>query len=491
MLLAELLTLAGLAPTHTGADTAEIACITADSRAVRENVLFAAVLGAKHDGRDYLRDVVAQGGIAVIAPTGTIWPASVPELPLILVPEPRQTLARLAALFAGPNPSHMVAVTGTNGKTSTVDFLRQIWEHFNIRAASLGTLGLNSPNSCGGSGLTTPDPVYLAQTLAALTRDGVTHAAMEASSHGLDQHRLDGVTLHAAGFSNLTRDHLDYHQTLEVYRAAKLRLFSELLPERATAVVNADMDPETFSVLHEIAVRREHHWITVGEQGQDWRLLATRALPQGQEIDLVLHGATHHIALRIPGRFQADNILLAAALAEATGLREVLSALPHLRGVRGRLEFCAQLANGASAYVDYAHTPDALDRCLRALRPHTTGKLVCVFGAGGDRDSGKRPLMGAVVAQLADRAIITDDNPRTENAALIRAAIRVACPDALEIADREQAIAAGLDLLDPGDVLVVAGKGHELGQIVGREIQPFDDAAILRRLSNASTPSPN
>ncbi len=392
-------------------------------------------------------------------------------------------LARLAAAHAGTQPEIVVAVTGTNGKTSTVEFLRQIFAGAGHRAASLGTLGVAAPGFVTGAGLTTPDPVALAQMLAQLAAAGIDAAAIEASSHGLDQFRLDGLRLAAAGFSNLTRDHLDYHHSMAAYRAAKLRLFAELLPEGAAAAASADMDAETLAALRAIAARRRLDLRTVGEAGEAIRLL--RAVPQadGQVLELVSGGARRSILLRLPGRFQADNALLAVELADALGVPDALDALSALTGVRGRMELAARLPNGAAAYVDYAHTPDALARLLAALRPHTAGRLVVVFGAGGDRDPGKRALMGEAVAGGADVAIVTDDNPRSERPEAIRAAVRAGCPGAVEIGDRAAAIAAGLAELRPGDVLAVAGKGHEQGQSVGGLILPFDDAATIRRLA--------
>ncbi len=308
---------------------------------------------------------------------------------------------------------------------------------------------------------------------------------MEASSHGLDQFRLDGIRISAAGFSNLTRDHLDYHATVAAYRAAKLRLFAELLEPGAPAVVHAEMEAETLAALRAIAVRRRLDLRTVGEAGDAIRLHAAHPRPDGQELDLTAAGARRTIKLPLPGRFQADNALLAAALAMATGTDDALDRLAGLVGVRGRLELAARLDNGAAVYVDYAHTPDALARLVRALRPHTAGRLHLVFGAGGDRDPGKRPLMGAA-ARYADVVIVTDDNPRSENAAAIRAAILAACPGAREIGDRARAIAAGLEGLAPGDVLAVAGKGHEQGQVIGGEVIPFDDVEVVRAPSLAA-----
>ena len=406
----------------------DIAGITADSRRVAPGFMFAALPGSRVDGRAFIPDAVSRGAVAVLAPQGTEWPPGVPPRPMLEDPEPRRRLAELAAGLAGGQPRVMVAVTGTNGKTSTVEFLRQIWAADGRPAASLGTLGLMAPGFEPGPGLTTPDPVSLSETLAALARAGVQHAAIEASSHGLDQFRLDGVRLAAAAFTNLTRDHLDYHGSMEGYRAAKLRLFVELLPAGAPVVASSDMDGATLEALGEIAARRRLVLRTVGENGSAIRLLGTVPRPDGQVLRVVLAGREHEIALPLPGRFQADNALMAAELAMALGERDALERLGSLQGVRGRLELAARLPNGAAVYVDYAHTPDALERLLTALRPHTAGRLHVVFGAGGDRDRGKRPLMGAAAARFADVAIVTDDNPRSEDPATIRAAVLAACP---------------------------------------------------------------
>ena len=456
--------------------------MTADSRAVTPGCLFAALPGATVDGRRFIADAVARGAAAVLAPLGTAWPDGVPMRPLIQDAEPRRALARLAMAHAGAQPDTVVAVTGTNGKTSTAEFLRQIMQP-GRPSASLGTLGVIAPGRTGGGGLTTPDPVALAATLAGLAAEGVRFAALEASSHGLDQFRLDGVRLAAAGIGNLTRDHLDYHGGMAEYRAAKLRLFDALLPPGAPAVANAALDPETMDALRAIASRRGLALRTVGEAGDLIRLVSATPYPGGQHLALLVEGRTTKLDLPLPGRFQADNALLATGMALALGEAAALGRLPHLAGVRGRMELAATLGNGAAAYVDYAHTPDALERLLDALRPHTAGRLVLVFGAGGDRDRGKRPLMGAVAARLADIAIITDDNPRSEDPAAIRAAIRAACSGAREIDGRAEAIAAGLSMLRPGDVLAVAGKGHEQGQTIGAHTLPFDDAATIRRLA--------
>ena len=460
-----------------------VSCVTADSRLATEGALFVAIPGARADGRRFIGDAVGRGATAVLAPPGTPWPPGVPPRPLIEDSEPRRRLAQIAAVLAGAQPATVVAVTGTNGKTSTVDFLRQIWTLAHRKAASLGTLGVVAEGFAAGPGLTTPDPVALSRTLAALARAGVQHAALEASSHGLDQFRLDGVRLAAGAFTNLTRDHLDYHGGMAAYRAAKLRLFAELLPPGAPAVASTTLDAATMAALAEVARARPLDLRCVGEGGAALRLIDSRARPDGQVLRIDAGRGAREVMLPLPGRFQADNALVAAALAMASGVAAALDHLPLLAGVRGRMELAARLANGAAVYVDYAHTPDALERLLTALRPHTAGRLALVFGAGGDRDPGKRPLMGAAAARLADRVFVTDDNPRGEDPATIRAAVRAGCPAAVEVAGREAAIAAALGSLGPGDVLAVAGKGHEQGQIVGGTVLPFDDVAVVRRLA--------
>lgn len=468
-------------------EDAAIAGLTADSRAVGPGMVFAALPGLRSDGRTFIADAVERGAAAVIAPEGTEWPPGVPVRPLITSADPRRTLALMAAAFHGAQPRIVVAVTGTNGKTSTADFLRQIWTAAGERAASLGTLGLVAEGFPPGPSLTTPDPVSLHATLAALARAGFGAAVMEASSHGLDQRRLDGVVLAAAGFSNLTRDHLDYHGDMAGYRAAKLRLFDTLLPRGAAAAACTEMDGETFAALRAIAARRRLRLLSVGEAGEAIRLLATQPLPDGLALVIQAFGTRQEIHLPLPGRFQADNALLAAALAIGAGMPadRALAALPHLRGVRGRMERAAVLPNGAAVYVDYAHTPDALERLLAALRPHTTGRLHVLFGAGGDRDPGKRPLMGHAAA-AADVVWVTDDNPRSEDPAAIRAAVLAGAPGAIDAGAREAAIAAALSDLRAGDVLAVAGKGHESGQEIAGIVHPFDDAAVVRRLAGGA-----
>ncbi|HEY4251859.1 MAG TPA: UDP-N-acetylmuramoyl-L-alanyl-D-glutamate--2,6-diaminopimelate ligase [Roseomonas sp.] len=466
-----------------GGTKAAITAITADSRKVAPGTLFAAIPGARADGRAFIADAVARGAAAVLAPAGTTWPTGVPERPMLTTADPRRALARMAAAFYETQPKTLIAVTGTNGKTSTADFLRQLWALAGSPAASVGTLGLIAPGFPPGPSLTTPDPVALHESLAALALAGIQHAALEASSHGIEQRRLDGVRLAAAGFSNLTRDHLDYHGDMAAYRAAKLRLFDTLLPGGAPAGVNADMAPETLAALRAIAARRHLRLIEVGEAGREIRLLSHRPLPHGQALEIEAGGVRYPLELALPGRFQADNVLLALALAMATGLHNAVALAPRLTGVRGRMERAATLPNGAAVYVDYAHTPDALERLLAALRPHARGQLHVLFGAGGDRDPGKRPLMGAVCARLADVCWVTDDNPRSEDPALIRAAILAACPGGIEVADRARAIAAAMSALSPGDVLAVAGKGHESGQTIAGVTYPFDDADVVRRLA--------
>jgi UDP-N-acetylmuramoyl-L-alanyl-D-glutamate--2,6-diaminopimelate ligase len=470
-------------------DLPAIGGLTADSRQVRPGFLFAALPGSRADGRGFIADAVARGAAAILAPAGTPWPEGVPARPLLTAADPRRALARLAAAFHGRQPARVVAVTGTNGKTSTVDFLRQIWSLDGQRAASLGTLGLVAPGLPPAPSLTTPDPVALQASLAALAEAGVGAVAIEASSHGLDQRRLDGVALAAGGFTNLTRDHLDYHGDMAAYRRAKLRLFEVLLPAGAAAVAHAEIDATSLEALRGIAHARGLPLLTVGEAGEAMRLLAQAPLPDGQVLDVLGFGERATLRLALPGRFQADNALLAATLAIATGMpaARALALLPRLAGVRGRMELAARLPGGAAVYVDYAHTPDALERLLAALRAHVGpgARLHVLFGAGGDRDPGKRPLMGAACARLADRCWVTDDNPRSEDPASIRAAVLAACPGGIDAGERQGAIARAMSALRPGDVLAVAGKGHEGGQTIGAVTLPFDDAAVVRGLAGA------
>nr|WP_268877959.1 UDP-N-acetylmuramoyl-L-alanyl-D-glutamate--2,6-diaminopimelate ligase [Algihabitans albus] len=462
------------------AERLEIAGLTADSRQVEAGFLFAALPGAQADGRDFIDQAVAKGAVAVLAPNGTQIKRYNPPVLLIQDAEPRRRLALMAATLHKRQPREIAAVTGTNGKTSVAVFVRQIWENLGRKAASLGTLGLTPPRSDAPAALTTPDPVELHRCLAALAAEGIEALAMEASSHGLDQFRLDGVRLSAAAFTNLSRDHLDYHGSMEAYLAAKARLFTALLPADGTAVLNADI-PE-FDHLRGLCDGRGQRILTYGRQARDLRLLALEALPAGLGLTLEFGGETHRLVVPLAGAFQAHNLLAALGLVLAGGAEPAaaIATLPRLTGVPGRVERVGATPAGGQVYVDYAHTPDALSVVLQAMRPHVAGKLWVVFGAGGDRDPGKRPLMGAAAAAHADRAVVTDDNPRGETPAAIRAQILPACPDATEIGDRREAIEFALARLEAGDVLVIAGKGHESGQIVGDRVLPFDDRDAAR-----------
>ncbi len=459
--------------------------LTADSRAVQPGFVFAALPGSKVDGTAFIADAIAKGAVAILAPQGTTLPAGAQNAVLITDAEPRRLFALMAARFYGAQPAQMVAVTGTNGKTSIANFVRQIWAGLGLSAASFGTIGLISPKRVEKGSLTTPDPVTLHQTLAELAADGVTHAAFEASSHGLDQFRLDGVAIKAAGFTNLTRDHLDYHASMDAYFQAKSRLFSDILPADGVAVINADADRA--DDLAALCRARGVRVIAYGRDsqrlnGEEIRIIEAKPAAHGQDLTLSVLGTVRQLHLPLAGAFQAYNAACALGLVIALGADPKAAAdqLEHLEGVPGRLQPVGVKSNGAAIYVDYAHTPDALETVLKALRPHVTGKLVAVFGCGGDRDPGKRPQMGEIAARLADVAIVTDDNPRSEDPALIRAQIMAACKGGIEIGDRHQAIRQAVRDLTAGDVLVLAGKGHETGQIVKGEVLPFDDAEEAR-----------
>ncbi|MGS0646432.1 UDP-N-acetylmuramoyl-L-alanyl-D-glutamate--2,6-diaminopimelate ligase [Komagataeibacter melomenusus] len=486
MNLTELLHRAGVEALQPVPAAGPVSAITADSRATGPGVIFAALRGTRADGRAYIPQAVANGVAAVLVQADPDF-VPPPGVACVQVADARRAVALIARALAPRLPAHIAAITGTNGKTSTAEFLRQIWTLEGMQAATIGTLGAVAPcplPDCGPV-LTTPDSVGLMRLLGAMAAGGVEHVAIEASSHGLEQRRLDGLTPYAAGFSNLTHDHLDYHGTTAHYRMAKLRLFDTILPEGGIAAINADMDAETCAAVRAIARSRALVLRTTGMQGETLRLLSVRATPTGQDLRIATPWGHHEISINLVGRFQVDNLLMAAALSGRAddAPARALALLPRLQGVRGRLERAAVLPGGAAAYVDFAHTPDAIGRLLHSLRPHTPGRLVIVMGAGGDRDRGKRPVMGATATQLADTVIVTDDNPRSEPPAAIRAAIMAASPGAIEIGDRRQAIAAGLDMLGAGDVLVVAGKGHEQGQIVGDAVLPFDDATVIRGLT--------
>ena len=461
------------------ADGVEITGITDDSREAAPGALFAALNGATANGASYVGEAVAAGAVAVLA--GNSAELGNVDVPVLRAKDPRRVLALMAARFYPQQPEHLVAVTGTSGKTSVAVFARQIFEHDGKKAASIGTIGVVGPNGVEKGSLTTPGPVALHRLLDRLaTEDAVTHAAIEASSHGLDQRRLDGLRLAAAGFTNLGRDHLDYHADSADYLAAKLRLFRDVLPQTATAVINADSDVAIELVA--AATASGARLMLVGEAGVDIRIVTARADGLRQHLELELAGRPIAVDLPLAGRFQADNAVMAAGLAIAAGIEpeRAIASLADLQGAIGRLEKVAQTSNGAAIFIDYAHKPEAIEAALSALREVTSGRLIVVFGAGGDRDKGKRPLMGHAAAKLADIVIVTDDNPRGEEPAAIRAEIAVGAPDATEIAGRDKAIIEAISMLRNGDVLCIAGKGHETGQTIAGEVFPFSDHETVR-----------
>lgn len=449
--------------------------LTSDSRKVEAGYLFAALPGSKTDGARFLSDAVARGASAVLGRPEVAPDVAALGVAFIADENPRLRLARMAAAFYGAQPDTVAAVTGTKGKSSVVAFLREIWTGLGKPAASLGTVGVVGPKGEAPLNHTTPDPVEIHHLLAGLKRDGVDHLAIEASSHGLDQYRLDGVVVAGAGFTNLTRDHMDYHATFEDYLAAKLRLFSEVVVEGGVAVVNSDADHSDAFIA--AARKRGLTLLTVGERGETIKLTARQSKGDAQALAVLHEGRTYKVLLPLAGAFQASNALVAAGLAIGLGedAEKVFALLGRLKGAPGRMEKVAFSVAGAPIYVDYAHTPDSLEKVLKALRPHTAGKLHVMFGCGGDRDKGKRPLMGQIAAALADDVIVTDDNPRSENPATIRKEILATVSTAREIGDRAEAIRAGIAALQVGDVLVLAGKGHETGQYVGTEVRPFSD----------------
>jgi len=468
----------------------EILGLGADSRAVHPGWLFAALPGGRADGASFIDEAVARGAVAVLAGPGTRLKHYDRPIALVADANPRRRLALMAARFHAPQPRLAVAVTGTNGKTSTAEFARQLWHRLGHQAASLGTLGLIAPSGHEPGALTTPDPVDLHRRLAALAKAGVERVALEASSHGLEQYRLDGLVLTAAAFTNLTRDHLDYHGDMAAYRAAKLRLFSELLPTGAAAISNADT-PEHAEIAA-IAKARSLRLIAYGRAGAELTLVEQKPRADGQDLVIRLAGREHKLHFPVAGAFQAMNLLGALGLVIACGeeARAALAAVSTLHGVHGRIERVARLDNGAAVYVDYAHTPDALETVLGALRPHCAKRLVVVFGCGGDRDRGKRPQMGAIAERLAERVIVTDDNPRGEVPAAIRAEILAGCRRAEEIGDRAEAIRRAVADLGEGDLLVVAGKGHETGQTIAGVTHAFDDSEIARAAVKTRNNSP-
>ncbi len=454
----------------SGADVVVLG-VTSDSRDVKPGYVFAALPGTKVDGSAYIDRALVGGAVAVICQRGSYQGAGL----IIESDNPRRLLALMAARFYDCQPDTIVAVTGTNGKTSVSVFVRQIWAAMGFRAASLGTIGVVGPDGSEYLAHTTPDPVQLAALAAKLRDDHVQHLAIEASSHGLAQYRLDGLRLTAGAFTNLTQDHLDYHHSFEAYFEAKMRLFDELLPRGAAAVINMD-SPQGADVLRH-ALKAELVPFTVGRNGDDLKLVQSTANGLGQELVIESKSGQHRVSLPLVGDFQVSNALVAAGLVIASGgeVSLVLHALESLKGASGRLELVGLTGAGASVFVDYAHTPDALENAISALRPYTTGKLHVVFGCGGDRDKGKRPLMAAAVSKYADIAYLTDDNPRTEEPAQIRREALVGAPHAVEIGDRAKAIATAVQALEAGDILLVAGKGHEEGQTVGTTVFPFKD----------------
>ena len=471
----------GLEELRRTAGAPDLHGLVVDSRAVRAGVLFAALPGVNAHGARFAAAAIAAGAVAILTDEAGFAHAQPDDGAVWLVaPDARAALSEVAARWFASQPDAMVAVTGTNGKTSVASFTRQLWSAMGLRAVNFGTTGVegavNAPLSH-----TTPEPVTLHALLADLAAQGVTHGAMEASSHGLAQRRLDGVRLRAAGFTHLSRDHLDYHDTVAEYEAAKGLLFDRVLSVDGTAVINLDTDEGQRMIARAQAAGRAV--MTVGRDAvADLRLLATEFEASGQKVSFEYQGVQYSASLQLIGSFQAENALLAAGLALACGgaAADLFAALQALQPVAGRMQLAAHAPSGGAVYVDYSHTPDSVATALAALRPHVAGKLVCIVGAGGDRDPGKRPLMGQAATQHADAVIVTDDNPRSENPATIRKAVLAGAPDALELGDRAEAIAAGIAMLGPEDTLLIAGKGHETGQIVGDKILPFNDVEVAQ-----------
>lgn len=447
-----------------------------DNRKVAPGTIFGAFQGAAFNGEDFIPAAIEAGAIAVVARPE----AQVEGAIHIADPNARKAFAAIASRFYAPFPSHVAAITGTNGKTSTVELTRQLWRMAGHSAASIGTLGVTTADEQVRTGLTTPDIVTFLSNMAGLEREGVTHAIFEASSHGLDQYRIAGVPVSVVAFSNLSRDHLDYHGTMDAYFEAKMRLFDEVATENATAVIWAD-DEWSEKVIAR-ATARPLRLITVGTQGKGIKLLSREPSQLGQTLDISIQGEVSKVKLPLIGAYQAANTLVSAGIAIASGCdaEEVIANLARLQPVRGRLERAAISRSGAPVYVDYAHTPDGLEAAIAALRPHTKGKLIVAFGAGGDRDAGKRPIMGEIATRDADVVIVTDDNPRTEDPAEIRRQVLLGAPGALDIGDRREAIAEAIRQAAADDIVMIAGKGHELGQIIGDKVYPFDDVEVAR-----------
>jgi UDP-N-acetylmuramoyl-L-alanyl-D-glutamate--2,6-diaminopimelate ligase len=470
-------TLADLVPDMDASEgTRTVTGFAIDNRKVAQGAVFGAFEGARVNGEDYIPAAIAAGAVAVVARPG----ARVVGAVHIKSDEPRRLFAQIATRFYAPYPDTVVAVTGTNGKTSTVELTRQLWRMAGEKSASIGTLGVTTSVDQVSTGLTTPDIVTFLSNMAGLAREGISHVAYEASSHGLAQYRSEGLPVRAGAFTNLSRDHLDYHGTMEHYFEAKMRLFDDVVEEGGTAVIWAD-DVRSAEVVDR-ARARGLALITVGTQGDTLKLISRTPSLLGQTLMIEAEGATHKVELPLIGAYQAANALTSAGLVLATGgkLKDVLGHLARLSPVRGRLERAVITKAGAPVYVDYAHTPDGLRAAIEALRPHTEGRLITVFGAGGDRDAGKRPLMGQVAAELSDDVIVTDDNPRGEDPGVIRSAILAGAPGAREIGGRRAAIADAIAGAGGKDIVLLAGKGHEQGQIIGDRVLPFDDVTVAR-----------
>ena len=454
----------------------EVTGFALDHRKVAPGNVFGAFRGSRFNGEDFITDAVRRGASAVVARLEAL----VEGVPHLSAEEPRRLFAELAAKYYAPYPETIVAVTGTNGKTSTVELTRQLWRMAGHRSASIGTLGVTTADDQVSTGLTTPDIVTFLSNMAGLKRMGISHAAYEASSHGLDQYRAEGVTVKAAAFTNFSRDHLDYHPSMDAYFAAKMRLFDEVVASDGTAVVWTG-DAKSTEVVDHVR-RRGLKLITVGPDAETIALVERHSTPLGQQLILRHEGKEHKLALPLIGAYQMNNVLTAAGLVLATGgdWATTLSGMGRVSPVRGRLERAVISRSGAPVYVDYAHTPDAIEAAIAALRPHVEGRLITVLGAGGDRDEGKRPEMGAVAARLSDVVIVTDDNPRTEDPGVIRKAVLAGAPGAIEVGDRRTAIGEAISIAKAGDIVLVAGKGHEQGQIIGDLVLPFDDVTVAR-----------
>ena len=453
-----------------------------DHRKIAPGNIFGAFRGAKFNGEEFIEAAVAAGAIAIVA----LPEARVEGAVHVADEEPRRLFAQMAARYFTPTPTHVAAVTGTNGKTSIAELTRQLWRMDGYNSASIGTLGVTTADDQVKTGLTTPDIVTFLSNMSGLAREGVSHAIFEASSHGLSQYRTEGLPVQVGAFTNLSRDHLDYHGDMDSYFEAKMRLFDEVVWSDGSAVIWADDDPWSGKAIQR-ATDRGLELLTVGEKGTTLQLVSQTPTHLGQVLMVKAGGKTHRIALPLIGAYQAANILCAAAIVLATGgqLENIFDHMQRVQPVRGRMERAVITRAGAPVYVDYAHTPDALRAAIEALRPHVTGRLITVFGAGGDRDKGKRPEMGRIAVEMSDHVIVTDDNPRSEDPATIRAEILAAATGAENVADRRAAIARAIEMAGPRDIILLAGKGHEQGQIVGDRVIPFDDVEVARECAGA------